>query len=458
MRSLLGENMDYFKICRPYDSEALFMLRKIIRIPSLYDASTIKEGQPFGENIFLAMREMASLALRYGFEVDYCNGYALEISYGHGDRLINIYAHIDVVPVSEKWIHKPFDLSVEKGKMYGRGVSDDKGPLMASFYAIKALKDNGLIKNYRVKLVIGGDEERGSSCLEYYFKTLKKEQATYAFTPDSDFPLIYGEKGITSFDAFFDIKLEKVQHINGGLVYNAVNDLTTIIMEKDEGFVNYLLQNKVNFTKNEVDNDLVELKFIGVSAHGASPQKGKNAALIFLKHYGHYFHNERIYELATKLIETSGKLFDGYYKSKELKGTTYCVGLIDYDNDKLKLGINVRYPENVDVITLVNNFKEKFACRISDYENGQALLFSKKSPLVKTLLKAYRLETGDHSKPFTIGGGTYSKHALNCVAFGATFPGDDTNMHGDDEWYLERDYYRLISIYAHAIHALGKLK
>ncbi len=450
--------MDYFKICKPYNEEAKFMLQKIIRIPSIYDPKTIKEGQPFGENISLAMREMALLALRYGFEVDYCDGYALEISYGHGEKLINIYAHIDVVPVSNKWFHPPFDLTIDKGKMYGRGVSDDKGPLMASFYAIKALKDNGLIHDYRVKLVIGGDEERGSACLDYYFHHLKKEQATYAFTPDSDFPLIYGEKGITSFDAIFNIKLAKIQQINGGLVYNAVNDLTTIIMEKDAGFVSFLTQNKVNFTQKEIENNLLELKFIGVSAHGSTPQKGKNAALIFLKNYGEYYQNQVVFDLANKLSDTSGKLFDGFYKSKELKGTTYCVGLINYQNDTLKLGINLRYPETVDALTLVNNFKEKFHCDTSDYENGEALLFSKKSLLVKTLLKAYRSETGDHSKPFTIGGGTYSKHAKNCVAFGATFPGDDTKMHGDDEWYLERDFYRLISIYAHAIYALGKLK
>ena len=44
--------------------------------------------------------------------------------------------------------------------------------------------------------LIGGNEERGSACLEHYFHKLNKPYPKYGFTPDGDFPLIYGEKGI----------------------------------------------------------------------------------------------------------------------------------------------------------------------------------------------------------------------------------------------------------------------
>jgi hypothetical protein len=42
---------------------------------------------------------------------------------------------------------------LKDGRLWGRGTADDKGPLIAALYAVKLLKDNGLIKGYRVKLV-----------------------------------------------------------------------------------------------------------------------------------------------------------------------------------------------------------------------------------------------------------------------------------------------------------------
>lgn len=51
---------------------------------------------------------------------------------------------MDVVPVSEEeWESNPFVLSIRDHKLYGRGVADDKGPLVATYMAMKLLKDAG---------------------------------------------------------------------------------------------------------------------------------------------------------------------------------------------------------------------------------------------------------------------------------------------------------------------------
>lgn len=181
------------KLAEKYYDLAIDSLKKWIQIDSTFDESTVTELAPFGKGVQKALEYIASLAEKDGFNVDRCDGYCTEISYGEGP-LIAIYAHCDVVPVSGKWKFPPFSATIEDDIMYGRGTSDDKGPAIASYYALKLLRDNNLINGYKVTLVIGGNEECGSRCLEHYFHSLHKPYPSYGFTPDGDFPLIYGEK------------------------------------------------------------------------------------------------------------------------------------------------------------------------------------------------------------------------------------------------------------------------
>jgi len=93
------------------------------------------------------------------------------------------------------------------------------------------------------------------------------------------------------------------------------------------------------------------------------------------------------------------------------------------------------------------------------YSKSPVLLYPVKSPLVKTLLDAYRQESYDKkSKPLTMGGGTYAKEAPNTVAFGAVFPDDNPHMHEADERIVMNNFYLSMAIFARAIHALGNLR
>ena len=186
------------------------------------------------------------MAIKDGFKVDMCDGHCIELECGEGDRLIGIFAHQDVVPVSGNWNHPPFEpyLDEKENRLYARGTSDDKGPGIATYYALKALKDNGLIKNFRVRFVFSGDEERGSSCLTYYFETLKKENPTYGFTPDADFPLIYGEKGIVNYRYHGRLPLNNVVSIKAGEASNIVIDRAVVKVTEPKKLEEYLLAHK----------------------------------------------------------------------------------------------------------------------------------------------------------------------------------------------------------------------
>ena len=445
--------MNYKKLIKPYEIDMLDATRRFVVIPSIYDEKTVGKSMPFGKGVADALQFVADLGERFGFDVDRCDGYATELTIGEGTKTIGIYAHADVVPVTGEWKNPPFEPTIEDGKIYGRGTSDDKGPFIAAFYAVKALKDAGLIRNYKIKIVVGGDEERGSSCLDYYFHNLKKEYPTFGFTPDSDFPLIYGEKEITDFYPSINVNIPHVKSIKGGAATNAVCDKVTIELDDVTDIKKYLDEHVVEHT---IDGNKVTI--FGKSCHGSTPELGINAALIALKAIGTIYQVETITRIGEKMADTSGKSFGCYSHSDLLKDTTYCVGLIDYENGKLSFSVNFRSPENVDPKEIVSKFDKFFLTQSKiDGEPSHYLLFDPKSKLVSTLLKAYRKETGDRSEPLTTGGGTYAKHAKNTIAFGALFPGRVSTMHEPNEYMPIEDIYLSAAIYAHAIDLLGKI-
>ena len=84
--------------------------------------------------------------------------------------------------------------AVEKdGKIYGRGTADDKGPAIAALYAMRAVKELGIPLKKNVRLILGTDEECGSSDIEYYYS--KEPEAPMTFSPDIEYPVVNVEKG-----------------------------------------------------------------------------------------------------------------------------------------------------------------------------------------------------------------------------------------------------------------------
>ena len=429
-------------------------LKRFVSINSVFDKSTVNKEHPLGQGVANALDYVAKLGEKYGFEVDQCDGYCTELTIGSGDKMIGIFAHSDVVPATGEWKKDPFEPYVEDGKLFGRGTSDDKGPFMAAFYAVLALLDAGLLKNYKVRFVVGGDEERGSRCLDYYFKTLKKPSPTYGFTPDADFPVIYGEKGINDFFPELEVNLPHVKRISGGAATNAVCDRVEIELDDKTGFLDYCKEHFIPFDSK--DNTVY---IFGKSAHGSTPNEGDNAAIKTIKILGEVYGVEKLKKLADGLADTSGKKWDGFCRTKLMGETTYCVGMISYENGLLKFSVNFRYPETVKSVEFKDKFDSYFGTKSTMGEESHVLFFNPKSKLVKTLMKAYRAETHDYfAKPITIGGGTYAKHCENTVAFGALFAGRESVMHQPNEYMPVDDIVKSALIYARAIDLLGKLK
>ena len=368
--------MNYAKLLNKYHDEMLEELKEFCKIPSVYDEKTKSKDKPFGENVDRALKFIGKLGEKLGFSAEYCDGYVTELTIGSGEKMIGIFAHADVVPASGEWKNDPFEPVVYDGNIYCRGSSDDKGPLIAALYATKALYESGLIKDYRVRIVVGGDEERGSSCLQYYFETLKKEAPAYGFTPDSDFPLIYGEKGIVDFYPEIAVKIPDVKSIRGGVATNAVCDYVEVEMKKNEDFIKYLQDKNILFKQNGK-----HLIFEGKSCHGSTPELGVNAALICLSALGDFYNVEEISKIGCCLADTSGKAFGCYTTSKLLGDSTYCVGMVNYEKEKLSFTVNFRYGETTNNQEIIDKFDQFFTTKSTMREPSPLVLYDPKSTL-----------------------------------------------------------------------------
>ena len=277
----------------PYQDELIENLKKFVAIDSVYDESTKDENNPFGKGVSEALNFIYELAIKDGFTATNYKNMVVEILLGEQEENITVLAHADVVPEGEGWSHNPFEIKEENGILYGRGVADDKGPLLAAYYAMKAIKDNNLAGDYQIRFIVGGNEESGSLGVEYYFNTLNKKQPTFGFSPDAEFPLIYAEKGIYTFKSEGTISLPEVISINGGLAANSVIEKCIIKLEKNSNFVNYLNNSTLPYEVKNFD-EYVEVTIIGISAHGATPELGKNAGVETLRLLGEYLNSETL--------------------------------------------------------------------------------------------------------------------------------------------------------------------
>lgn len=459
--------------------ELIKNLQELIKIPSVHEESQ-NPNVPFGINTVKALNYILDLGQRLGFRVKNIDGYCGYIEFGSGDELIGIIGHLDVVPEGENWTYPPFEAKIVDNKIYGRGSIDDKGPVMASLYAMKAVMDyctkNSISINKRVRLILGLNEERDWKCIDYY--KAHEEIPSIGFSPDADFPCIYAEKGLISpflimdYSNFLDkdIVLKNINCNDNPLnvvpKYCSCNIATknNITTSNINMVVNNLIS-EYNFNiTTEIVNDN-ELKIIshGTQAHAAHPDLGVNAIsrliIVLDKLFKNYNIVVPIFDLFTKYI---GLDFNGNKLNinvpDESGELTLNVGKFYFENNDLKIGLNLRVPIDTKFELIENRFSK--IC--NDFENVCCEFTGKKAPLhvskdsylVKTLCKIYNEVTSSNVKPIAIGGATYARAFDNFVSFGANLPGQKDMCHQTDEFISIDNLMITCNIYCAAIYKL----
>ncbi len=446
---------DFLKLADKYFDSAVNDLKDLISAKSVLDEFKPESDAPFGLGCKEALEKMLNIAKRDGFDTLNDEGYAGEIKYGSGEDLA-ILGHLDVVPADGAWNTDPFVGTIIDNKLYGRGATDDKGPVIASYYAIKMLKDLNVRFNKTVKLIVGCDEESGSRCLEHYFKNHNKPDI--GFSPDADFPLIYGEKAFANFDIKGDVNSTLIASWNSGSRSNIVPDTCTVLLNKDlkDEFKNFLKENNYN---GEVKGDTYIT--YGKAAHGSMPELGLNSNFIMAE-FVNKFEKDNFTSFILKYLsfDPHGEKMKIDITNGDMGSLSLNPGIFKIENKKALIVCDCRTPKNDWYKVIDSNVSacaKEFGLIYNKSERKDMHYVDPNSNLVQSLYKAYKeISLDTVNKPFTIGGGTYAKFIDNCVAFGPTFSGCDDLIHSPNEFIDLDNFKKDIAIYAYAIYELVK--
>ncbi|MGT2784839.1 dipeptidase PepV [Streptococcus merionis] len=449
--------------------QLLSELETLLVIPSVREDDKATSDCPVGPGPKQALEHILSLADEAGFKTKMIDSLVGRIDWGEpGLEPFGILGHVDVVPTGEGWTSPPFTPTYQDGKLYARGVLDDKGPLFCTFFATRMLKEMGFVPKKHLQIIIGTDEESDWKCIDTYCQ--KETLPTYGFVPDAYFPIVNGEKGVASLVFHLPVQTEKEELkltcFEAGLRENmvpeqAVATLTGPVPEACiSAFESYLTEKELDGLWTKEENSVT---FIvkGVSAHGSTPQKGKNAATFLACFLASWVESPGWLELlGTVLHEDHNAEKLGLFHQDEKMGTLMInVGLVSFN--ALSGGFiraNIRYPKGVELSLKTQKFLKK---ELASYGVGIEIINSKaphyvaaEEPIVQTLLNIYHTQTGFPAHEQVIGGATYARLLEKGVAFGALFPDAQDTMHQVDEHMRVEDIIRATSIYAQSIAEL----
>lgn len=462
--------------------EMIKNLQKLIQIPSVNSPIT-SPTMPFGEAPFKALDFMLSLGDSLGFKTKNLDGYCGYIEFGEGEKLVGIIGHLDVVPEGENWTYLPFSAIIDDNKIYGRGAIDDKGPVIASLYAMKVVMDycakNQINLNKRVRLILGLNEENDWKCIDYY-KT-HEESPSIGFSPDADFPCIYAEKAIMSEYVKMDYADFLKNHSeNDSLIIqdlecheNAINVVPkiascTLKINSSKVDMSVLIKNVQTILESEkfeidiykINHEEIKLTSHGIQAHAAHPDLGVNAISQLLIVLNRLF---KIYGINLPILNFFEDKIGMEYTGKSLNIAcedesgilTLNVGKCFLKDGWIELGFNLRIPVKTNPAEIHNQIfkiaQESFGMLAETKRLQDALYIPKDDFLVKTLCSIYNEITHSNEEPVAIGGGTYARAFPNCISFGANLPGQKDMCHQTDEFISIDNLLLACEIYAETI-------
>lgn len=412
-----------------------------------------EEHAPFGTQPKAALDYLLDRAAKDGFLTANIGDKAGYIQWGNRGPLLGILAHLDVVPEGSGWETPAFTLTETETHFIGRGVVDDKGPAVCAYMAMLRFQANHPDPDFRVRLIVGTDEEHGSSCMERYCET--EELPDIGFTPDAEFPCIFAEKGI--YHMHFEAGASDMLAISGGEAYNMVMPSCHCEML--------------------ATGETVDVK--GVQAHASHPALGINALDLLL--------DKLPAEIcaASPLLALAGKYFSNHAQTpfssffeEDVSGKmTTNVGIIAFDEHASRICVDIRFPVTLpeqDVREKLNQVAAEFGVSAVD-DNVQPPLFKEKdSEQIATLTQIYdryrsvfdfedkdkqirEASLAEPAAPIAIGGGTYARCMPNIVAFGPQLPWGEDSCHQANEKILKKNLYLLVPMYEEALEKLGKI-
>ena len=361
------------------------------------------EGAPFGAGSRAALDKTLELAEKMGLATRNCEGYIgyAELPGADPDKYLATICHVDVVPAGEGWSASPFEMRRQDGWILGRGVLDDKGPMVVTLYALKFLKELGVSLRYPIRALAGTNEETGM------------------VSPACDGMILDFE---------------------GGVANNAVPDRASALVKAEMAG----LKNAPHITL-EPENGCVRIRGWGKAGHAASPAGTLNAiglVVDYLLDNGLCSESERRYlEAVRKLHSSTAGEGLGIATSDGPFGPLTIIGGRMYMQDgRMFQTMDSRYPTstNGEIIERAIRAAIGDGAALEDVDSADPFYIEADTPAIRACIDTYNEVTGKDEKPFTMGGGTYARHFPYAVSFGPeshdmVLPAFGGPMHGANE-------------------------
>lgn len=436
---------NYFKT---HEKELLDAVCRLVRIPSTKGEPST--GKPFGDGPAAALEEGLLLASELGFHAENLSGYVGVADMNDKETALHIWGHLDVVAPGPGWTVTDAFSPLRSGDLlYGRGTSDDKGPLVAALFAMKAVKDLEVPLSKNVRLIMGTDEESGMQDVSWYYE--RHPYAPNTFSPDAQFPVINLEKGhlqphlqksfseptasVRLLSLKTDCPVNMVPPTAKASLIGLTADAVQPLCHELEPVL------KVSFSLTEQDS-ILSILSQGRATHASTPEKGENAltalmTLLCRLPLSDCDSTSTLHSLHTLFphVDHEAKAL-GLAQQDELAGPlTLTLSVMDWTTQGMKARFDARTPlcateEN----TLLAAKHALFAHGIAlEGHLNPAHYVSEDSDFIQTLLRCYETYSGRSGACLSMGGGTYVHNIPGGVAFGANMPDFISHLHEPDE-------------------------
>lgn len=411
-------------------------LGRLVAVPSISREG--EGGYPFGPECARVLDEAAGIAAQYGFTVEnheyYCGSLLVKGVSDHARR-IGLFAHLDVVPLGEDWQYPPLACTQKDGFLIGRGVGDNKGPGVCGLYALRFLKEAGIRLENDVVLYLGLSEETGMKDLDYFCRT--QQVPDFGLVTDTNFPVCYGEKGL--------MRATVRCPAEGNLVKLHAGSVVNVIPSRAEAVIRGISVETVRNLMNERkgitvadDPEGVRITALGISRHAAFPEGSVNALHVLAKALvrsgvltGNCREAVKALELLTGDDYGHGA---GIPFEDQQSGKLTCIGSVArLEEGVLSLSFDIRYPVTVGGEEVEAAFRERVQSLGFLYEAGELsapAYVPLDHPYIPLLVSICDYVQGKHYEPYTMGGGTYSRHLPAAIGFGPGVP-DAPNPFGE---------------------------
>ena len=454
------------KFCKEHHQEMMEDLAELVAVPSV--VAEPLPGKPYGEAPYEALERAVKIAERMGFTVKTADDACMTAEYGDRAARLCLMAHLDVVDAGDGWTKPPYALTRDGDRIYGRGVTDDKGPAIAVLYAMKAARELCPDLPYRPQAWFGTAEEVGSPDLKNYMKHTALPK--YTLTPDAIEPIVIGEsaKHRPSFGLTWEKNDARPQVISlvGGKVRNAIPGHAEAVVaglaRKDVEAIA-----RENTKRTEVEYDLMDTpEGLRICANG----RGAHIGTAHLGRNGQTALVDLLTELpladcpGTRALKALKELFPhgrlngeglGLTLEDEIMGKpqanfTVCT----MTETEIACKMDSRGPTNAvpeNYAHVIDRALTEAGFIVEPSEMDDAHYVKETEPQVQLVKELYEAVCKRPATCHFSIGASYAHYVDGAISTGVAAPGIDTMLHKADEFLPLEDFDHMVELYTLAI-------